>query len=239
MSRRWFGGLIGLVWFLPRDLGEVGHVGVVGEVVFGGVALVLLELAEVSQGPVEGEFEALLVAGEAVEGLVGLLGGEEGGQEALGGDGGGWGLVLLLLVLFVLLVIVLVLVLVVVPESGDAVEGVDPLPFLPGLCLEILFPGGVEELLGLRRRLSRHWAQTTLSASSSWAGLRGWREARRPWRKARYSAPSSWGRRTLVSQKRPWVVALRELLALPSGVLGPVDFWALARLAASFFSEIP
>jgi hypothetical protein len=29
-----------------------------------------------------------------------------------------------------------------------------------------------------------------------------------------------------------WVEAFWEERALPSGVLGPVDFWALARLAA-------
>src|SRR3954447_17688946 len=35
----------------------------------------------------------------------------------------------------------------------------------------------------------------------------------------------------------PWTRALREDRALPSLVFGPVDFSALARLAASFWSE--
>ena len=36
----------------------------------------------------------------------------------------------------------------------------------------------------------------------------------------------------------PWEVALRAEAALPSGVLGPVERVALARLAASWVSEI-
>jgi hypothetical protein len=38
------------------------------------------------------------------------------------------------------------------------------------------------------------------------------------------SAPGPWN-------TRPWVRAFREAMALPSGVVGPVDFWAFARLA--------
>jgi len=36
---------------------------------------------------------------------------------------------------------------------------------------------------------------------------------------------------------RAWVVAFLETVCLPSWVRGPVDFWALARLAARRFSE--
>ena len=39
------------------------------------------------------------------------------------------------------------------------------------------------------------------------------------------------------AEVKPCLRALREARALPSGVLGPVDFWALARLAASRASE--
>jgi hypothetical protein len=37
---------------------------------------------------------------------------------------------------------------------------------------------------------------------------------------------------------RPVLTAFRQDLALPSGVLGPLDSWALARLAASWDGEM-
>jgi hypothetical protein len=37
---------------------------------------------------------------------------------------------------------------------------------------------------------------------------------------------------------RPVLTAFRQDLALPSGVLGPLDSWALARLAASWEGEM-
>jgi hypothetical protein len=37
---------------------------------------------------------------------------------------------------------------------------------------------------------------------------------------------------------RPVLMAFRQDLALPSGVLGPLDSWALARLAASWEGEM-
>src|ERR1017187_3434922 len=36
-----------------------------------------------------------------------------------------------------------------------------------------------------------------------------------------------------VAAQSPWTRAFREEMALPSGVVGPADFWALARLALS------
>jgi hypothetical protein len=42
---------------------------------------------------------------------------------------------------------------------------------------------------------------------------------------------------TTSRQNSPCVVALRDDLALPSSVFGPVDFCAFRRLAANFFSE--
>ena len=41
-----------------------------------------------------------------------------------------------------------------------------------------------------------------------------------------------------MAQNRPWVVAFWAELALPCGVLGPVDFWAFWRLDWSLRWEI-
>src|SRR6266700_5691727 len=41
-------------------------------------------------------------------------------------------------------------------------------------------------------------------------------------------------RRQTARARAPWRTALRALRALPSSVLGPVDFWALRRLAVGF-----
>ena len=38
--------------------------------------------------------------------------------------------------------------------------------------------------------------------------------------------------------RRPYLRALKRTASLPSGVLGPVDFWALRLLASCAFSEI-
>lgn len=42
----------------------------------------------------------------------------------------------------------------------------------------------------------------------------------------------------MVSERRPCLVALRLATALPSGVVGPVDFLAFCLLAASCFSLV-
>jgi hypothetical protein len=40
-----------------------------------------------------------------------------------------------------------------------------------------------------------------------------------------------------VREVRPWEIALREEVDLPSGVAGPVENWALARLASRLAGE--
>ena len=49
-------------------------------------------------------------------------------------------------------------------------------------------------------------------------------------------APTKLTRASLARDLRA-ALALRAATVLPSGVTGPVDFWALARLAASCFSD--
>ena len=64
--------------------------------------------------------------------------------------------------------------------------------------------------------------------------LRGWRSvaqaSSRPWK-----APASSPGRTSVLAFRPCLTALNFARSLPSGVLGPVLFWALRRLASARF----
>src|SRR5256886_14932356 len=55
---------------------------------------------------------------------------------------------------------------------------------------------------------------------------------------SRYSALFSYGRMGKCWLRRPWVRALRETMRLPSAVFGPVDFFALRRLARMRFREI-
>src|SRR6266480_2843874 len=72
-----------------------------------------------------------------------------------------------------------------------------------------------------------------VSTKASWLGSDGWKW-RRNWAvRASSSAGSSpgmmWDQASM-----PDLRALREDAALPSGEVGPVDFWALRRLALSW-----
>src|SRR6516162_3050505 len=64
----------------------------------------------------------------------------------------------------------------------------------------------------------------------------GWRSSKTCREKASKDSCSSSG--TMWRREvRPWVRAFWETLSLPSGDLGPVDFWAFWRLAASLAGE--
>jgi hypothetical protein len=78
--------LLGGFVFAGREAGREEGAGL------GGFVLLLaccLEAVEFAVGSVHREFQALLVAAEAVEALVGFFGGEEGGEDPGGGEGVG------------------------------------------------------------------------------------------------------------------------------------------------------
>src|SRR5258708_3030968 len=82
-------------------------------------------------------------------------------------------------------------------------------------------------------RLRRHWRSTSSWKRESSTGLSGARSFCMPWRKASYAAASS-PARTTAFDLTPCLRAFWEEAALPSSVRGPVECWALARLAADW-----
>src|SRR5581483_6617069 len=88
---------------------------------------------------------------------------------------------------------------------------------------------------GMRLRRQVESAMDWTRSASCWPT--GWNSSSyaRLWRS--YRAASSLGSRT-VRPVSPVLTALSETFDLPSGVLGPVESWALARLAASCAAEV-
>src|SRR4051794_37520852 len=80
-----------------------------------------------------------------------------------------------------------------------------------------------------------HWLWTIFSTRICSEGVAGWNSVVRSERRASNSSRSSPGIKS-VAQLKPWETRLREDLALPSLVFGPVDSCALARLAVVWAS---
>src|SRR6184192_3609572 len=80
-------------------------------------------------------------------------------------------------------------------------------------------------------RARRQVAMAIWLTKPSSVGVAGWCSASRRSRKASKAAGSSPGRMR-VSAYRPYLRLLRRTAARPSGVDGPVLFWALRRLAS-------
>src|SRR6266404_786882 len=81
-----------------------------------------------------------------------------------------------------------------------------------------------------RSRRCVHSVEMRVSTRAIWLGSAGWKWRRYAAVRASSSAGSSpgmmWDHASM-----PDLRALREEAALPSGEVGPVDFWALRRLA--------
>src|SRR5450432_2837786 len=87
-----------------------------------------------------------------------------------------------------------------------------------------------------RRRRAVHSAAMRVSTSASWLGPAGWNWSR----KAAVRDSSSAGSSPRMMWDAAWMPdfrALREEAALPSGEVGPVDFWEFRRLAFICDSE--
>jgi hypothetical protein len=84
-------------------------------------------------------------------------------------------------------------------------------------------------------RWQRRWSQSApiiRSARADSAAVRGFRPAKNSLRIAVNSARDSVGRMG-AAEKRPWPMELREKVALPAQVTGPLEREPLARYAAS------
>src|SRR5471030_2024529 len=75
-----------------------------------------------------------------------------------------------------------------------------------------------------------HSAAMRVSTSASWLGSAGWNWRRNAAVRASSAAGSS-PRMMWDAAWMPDLMALREEAALPSGEVGPVDFWEFSRLA--------
>src|SRR5580693_1169231 len=76
-----------------------------------------------------------------------------------------------------------------------------------------------------------HWLWAIFSTRTCSVGVAGWCSVMKSARRDQNSSGASL-ERNVVLEKKPWERRDLEEAALPSGVTGPVDFWALAWLAS-------